>query len=185
MELRLAQLEQNNQPWKKSLKLGQNSAYLTHWQNGRIIMEYLLCPNNHLFVAYAAPKNIAENSDFIRLLGQKPKLANIFAGFLAYYLRRAKKLPCDRNRKSYQTLDLGMNLCSCAQGVTVKPFGIIRRAVKSPCPGILTAISIYCPQQIRAMDACFGLTQGELESEYNTCTPFLSSLSFLLFLFSI
>ena len=75
---------------EKSLKLGQNSAYLTHWQNGRIIMEYLLCPNNHLFVANAAPKKIAENSYFIRLSGQKPKLANTFAGFLAYYSRMAK-----------------------------------------------------------------------------------------------
>ena len=44
-------------------------------------MEYLLCPNNHLFVAYAAPKKNAENPDLICLLGQKPKLANIFAGF--------------------------------------------------------------------------------------------------------
>ena len=47
-------------------------------------MEYLLCPNSHLFVAYAAPKKIAENYDFIRLLGLKPKLDYIFAGFLAY-----------------------------------------------------------------------------------------------------
>ena len=54
-------------------------------------MEYLLGPNNHLFVAYAAPKKIAENSDFIRLLGQKTKLANVFVGFLAYYSRIAKK----------------------------------------------------------------------------------------------
>ena len=53
-------------------------------------MEYLLCPNNHLFVAYAAPKEIVENPDSILLLGQKPKLANMFAGFLAYYSRRAK-----------------------------------------------------------------------------------------------
>ena len=45
-------------------------------------MEYLLRPNNHRFVAYAAPKKNAENSDFIRLSGQKPKLANIFEGFL-------------------------------------------------------------------------------------------------------
>ena len=51
-------------------------------------MEYLLCSNDHLFVAYAALKKIAENTDFIRLLGQKPKLANIFACFLAYYSRR-------------------------------------------------------------------------------------------------
>ena len=36
-----------------------------------------LCPNNHLFAAYAAREKIAENSDFIRLLGQKPKLAII------------------------------------------------------------------------------------------------------------
>ena len=41
------------------------------------------------------------------------------------------------------------------------------RAVKSPCPGVLTAI--YCPQQIRAMSACFGLPQGDLESD----TPIL------------
>ena len=38
-----------------------------------------------------APKTIAEKSDLIRLLGQKPRLANIFAGFLAYYSRRTKK----------------------------------------------------------------------------------------------
>ena len=43
---------------------------------------------------------------------------------------------------------------------------------------------IYCPQQIRAMSACFGLTQGDLESEYDTWYPFFSSLSFLLFDFS-
>ena len=72
---------------EKSLKLGQNSAYLIHWHNGRIVMEYFLCPNNHLFVAYAAPKTIAEKNDLIRLLGQKPKFANIFAGFLAYDLQ--------------------------------------------------------------------------------------------------
>ena len=53
-------------------------------------MEYLQCPNNHFFVAYAAPKQNAENSDFIRLLGQKPKLDNIFGGFLPYYSRRAQ-----------------------------------------------------------------------------------------------
>ena len=36
-----------------------------------------LRPNNHLFVAYyVARKKIAENPDFIRLLGQKPKLAS-------------------------------------------------------------------------------------------------------------
>ena len=40
---------------------------------------------------------------------------------------------------------------------------------------------IYCPQQMRAMSACFGLKQGDLESEYNT--PFLSSLFFLFFSF--
>ena len=40
---------------------------------------------------------------------------------------------------------------------------------------------IYCPQQIRATSACFGLTQGDLESEHRT--PFLSSLSFLFFSF--
>ena len=54
-------------------------------------MKYLLCPNSRLFVAYAALKKIAENSDFIRFLGQKPKLANIFAGFLAYYSRSRVK----------------------------------------------------------------------------------------------
>ena len=38
-------------------------------------MECLLCPNNHFFVAYAAPKKIAKSSDFIRLSGQKPNYA--------------------------------------------------------------------------------------------------------------
>ena len=43
---------------------------------------------------------------------------------------------------------------------------------------------ICCPQQIRrAISACFGLPQGDLESEYNT--PFLSSLSFLFLFFPI
>ena len=41
--------------------------------NGRIVMGYLLSLNNHLFVAYAALKQITENTDFIRLLGQKPR----------------------------------------------------------------------------------------------------------------
>ena len=49
-------------------------------------MEYLLCPNNHLFAAYAAPKKIAENSDFIRLLGQKPKLANIIFSRVFFHI---------------------------------------------------------------------------------------------------
>ena len=40
---------------------------------------------------------------------------------------------------------------------------------------------IYSPQKIRAMSTCFGLTQGDIESEYST--PFLSSLSFLFFYF--
>ena len=51
-------------------------------------MEYLLCPNHHRLVAYATPQKIAESSDLIRLLGQKPKLANIFAFFFAYNSRR-------------------------------------------------------------------------------------------------
>ena len=54
-------------------------------------MENLLCPNNHLFVAYAEPKKIAENSDFIRLLGHKPKLANVFAVFFLHTTRVGQK----------------------------------------------------------------------------------------------
>ena len=46
------------------------------------------------------------------------------------------------------------------------------RAVKSSYPGILTAI--YCPQQIRAMSACFDLSQGYLVSEYPHCTAVIS-----------
>ena len=42
---------------------------------------------------------------------------------------------------------------------------------------------IYCPQQIRAMDACFGLTQGDLESEYNT--SFFCSVFSIIFFFPI
>ena len=34
----------------------------------------------------------------------------------------------------------------------------------------------YCPQQIGAMSACFGLTQSDLESGYNTLVSFLSFL---------
>ena len=40
---------------------------------------------------------------------------------------------------------------------------------------------VYCPQQIWAM-SCFGLAQGDVESEYNA--SFLSSLSFHNFNFS-
>ena len=47
-----------------------------------------------------------------------------------------------------------------------------------------TNSNMYCPQQISPMSACFGLTQGDLESEYNTRYPFSSvsvyPLSFLL-----
>ena len=146
-------------------------------------MENVLRRNNHLFVAYAAPKKIAENSDFIRLLGQKPKLANIFAGFLAYYLRRAKKLPRDRNCKSYQTLDLGMNLFS---GCPERHDKAIRNHKKS-CQIAMSRRAnshIYCPQQIRAMNACFGLTQGDIESEYDTVPLFFLLCLFYSFLFS-
>ena len=54
------------------------------------------------------------------------------------------------------------------------------RAVKSPCPGLLTAI--YCPQQI------IGLSHGDLESEYPHCTATITcwcSLSEKLFLYFI
>ena len=46
-----------------------------------------------------------------------------------------------------------------------------------------TNSDIYCPQQIRAMSACFGLTLGGHESEYNT--PFTSSVSSVLFFFPV
>ena len=42
---------------------------------------------------------------------------------------------------------------------------------------------IYCPQQIRATSACFGLTQGDLESEHKT--PFLSSVFPIIFFLPI
>ena len=67
-----------NRGKKREIRPKQCVQYFTSWHNGRIVMEYLLCPNDHLFVAYAAPKKVAENSDFIRLLGQKPKLAIAF-----------------------------------------------------------------------------------------------------------
>ena len=49
-------------------------------------------------------------------------------------------MPCDRI--SYQTLDLEMNLCSWCPERQDKDIRDIRRAVKSPCHGILTAIYI-------------------------------------------
>ena len=84
-------------------------------------MEYLLCPNDHLFVAYAAPKKITENPDFIRLLGQKPKLANIFAGFLAYYSHRAKNghATAFRTKRSTSRLIYAVG----ARSVTIRPLG--------------------------------------------------------------
>ena len=121
--------------------------------------------------------------------------------FSRVFLHTTRVGPCDRN--SYQTLDLGMNLCSWCPERHDKNIRDIRRALKSPCPGILTAIvdvavltltrtiksvvtgqapvtlelrntpgkkntnkpklvHMYCPQQIRAISACFGLTQGDL-----------------------
>ena len=126
---------------EKSLKLGQNSAYLTHWHNGPIVLEYLLRPNNHLLVAYAVPKKIAENLDSIRLLGQKPKLAIIiFSRIFLHATRVGQKLPFDRN--SYQTLHLGMNLCSWCPEHHDKAIRDMKKAVKSPFPGILITIYI-------------------------------------------
>ena len=46
------------------------------------------------------------STDFIRLLG-KPTLANVFAGFLAYYSGRAKIRHA--TPVSFKTLDLRMN----------------------------------------------------------------------------
>ena len=77
-------------------------------------MERLLRPNNHVFVAYAAPQKIAENSGFIRLLSRKPKLANIFAGFLAYYSRRAKNCHATAIRTKRSTRDESMQLVPTA-----------------------------------------------------------------------
>ena len=42
---------------------------------------------------------------------------------------------------------------------------------------------IYCPQQIRATSACFGLTQGDLESEHKP--PFISSVFPIIFFLPI
>ena len=84
-------------------------------------------------------------------------------------------------RNFYQTLDLGMNLCSWCPERHDKAVRDIRRAVKSPCPGILTAIYIL-PTTDKSNERLLWLgTQGDLESEYNT--PFLSSLSLLIFSF--
>ena len=90
-------------------------------------------------------------------------------------------MPCGRN--SYQTLNLGMNLCSWCPERHDKA---IRDHKKSGQIAMsrhtINNSHMYCPQQIRATSACFGLTQGDLGSECNN-TPFLSSLSFLFFFF--
>ena len=165
------------------MKLGQNSAYLTHRHNVRIIMEYLLCPNIHLIVAYyAAPKKITENSDFIRLSGRKPNLANILSDFVAYYSRRAKD--CHAAAISYQTLDLGMNLRRWCPERHDKAIQEHKEIGQIAMPRH-TNSHIHCLQQIRAMSACFGLTQGDLESENEYNAPLLSSVFSIRFFFPI
>ena len=63
MELRLAQLEHNNRGKQPEMRPNE-CVFDSH--NGRIVMEYVPA-HNQRFVAYATPKTIAENVDFICL----------------------------------------------------------------------------------------------------------------------
>ena len=103
--------------------------------------------------------------------------------FLQYHSRRAKVRHATAIRTKRSTSEL---ICTVdTQRVQDKAIRDVR-AVKTPCPGILTAIC--CPQQTRAMSACFGLSQGDLESEYPHCTAVITcwcSLSEKLFTYFI
>ena len=101
----------------------------------------------------------------------KPKLANIVAGFLAYYSLRATKKKHHATAIRTKRSTSGCIYTVGTQSVKDKAFRGMR-AVKSSCPGILTAI--ICAQQIRAMSACFGWSRGDLESEYPHGTAVIS-----------
>ena len=92
-------------------------------------------------------------------------------------------MPCDRNRKSYQTLDLGMNLCTwCPECHDTA----IRDHKKSGQITMSPHINsrIYCPQQMRAINACFGLTQGVILN-LNIIPLFFLLCLFIIFFFPI
>ena len=124
---------------EKCLKLGQNSAYSTHWNNGRIVMEYLLCPNNHLLCRVCGTeKSLKIMCSSFAYWVRNLSLLLIFASFLACTTSVGQKItmrpqfvPNARRR------DESMQLVPRAS--RKKNIRDIRRAVKSPCPGILTA----------------------------------------------
>ena len=121
------------------------------------------------FVAYATPKTFAENPVFMRLLGKNLSsliFSRVFLPTTRAGLKFAMRTQFVQNDRPQ---DESIQLVPKAS--KIKAIRDIR-AVKPPCPGILTAI--YCPQQIRAMSACFGLSQGDLESEYPLCTAVIS-----------
>ena len=87
----------------------------------------------------------------------------IFAGVLAHYSGRAQNchatpqfLQNARPQDEYIQLLVGTQ---SAENSAIRDIG----AVKSQSPGIPTAV--YCPQQIRAMSACVGLSQRDIEAE--------------------
>ena len=75
--------------------------------------------------------------------------------FLATYSSRVKVHHATAIRT--KALDLRMNLDTVGTQSVKDKAVRDRMAVKSACSGILTAT--YCLQQIRAMGACFGLSQ--------------------------
>ena len=101
----------------------------------------------------------------------------IFSRVFLHTTRARRNNACDRNRKSYKTLGLGMNLCSWCPERHKKANRDNQKSGRIAMSRH-TNSRIYFPQQMRAMSACFELTQGDLESEYDN-TPFLSSLTFL------
>ena len=99
---------------------------------------------------------------------KQPKLANIFAGFLACYssraeIRHAIAILTKRSTSSGCIYTVG------TQSVKDKAIRDIIRTAKSPCPGIQPS-HILPTTQIRSMSACSDLSQGDFESEHLHCT---------------
>ena len=149
MELRLSQHELNNRGKKPEMRPNQS---VFDSRNGRIVMKHY----NHLFVAYPTSEKNAENPNFIRLLG-KSLSSLIFSGVCLHTTRVGQtSAPRPKFLQTARPQDETVG----TQSVKDK---IIRdiSAVKTPCPGIRTAI--HCRQQISAMNAYFGLSQGDIE----------------------
>ena len=124
---RLAQLEHNNcgkKPEMRPIHCVFDS------RNGRIIMEYY----DHVFSLMRHRKHLLK-IPFSFAYWVKPKLANIFAGLLAYYSSRAKIHHATAIRTKRSTSS-GLIYTVGTQSVKDKAIRDMMRTVISPCPGI-------------------------------------------------